>query len=258
MKVFYINLDRSQLRRERIEACLNRFEVPHARIEAVDARNLLESDLEICADTDSNRYGYFAKLNKAEVACFMSHKKALRQFLDTSSDQWMVLLEDDVEFLSDPAPVFQAVENKLNPLNIPILIKLYSRRENAAEHLMELIPEIALAIPQVCPLSGSAQIFNRIAAERFLTHTEKIVLPVDVMHQFVAEMGILTLQLKPSLTKIISEEVGGSTISVKSRALSWSKLKREFQRILFRRRVKKWSELHARSSVAEIRAAIQR
>jgi GR25 family glycosyltransferase involved in LPS biosynthesis len=258
MNILYINLDRSPERREKIENCLNRFDLKYRRVRAIDANDLSDMEVSASHDPSYNPYGYFSNLKKAEIACFLSHKKALQEFLSTSQDEFVVILEDDAEFIRDPKPVFRAIENKIKAAGEPILIKLFSRRDNKTSRLINLTPETDLALPVLCPLNTSAQIFNRSGALQFLESTNRICLPIDVRLQFADDMPLLVLQTRPNLVRGFAEEVGGSTIAQKNNTHIFNKLGREIRRAMFRLRLSVRSRIRNQRSPAEIRLAILR
>ena len=127
MNIYYINLERSPLRRERLEKCLNLYSLSFTRIDAVDAKTLSDESAAQFYDPKINSHGYFSTLKKSEIACFLSHRKALRQFLDESDDDFALIFEDDVEFIDDPKLLLDALKNKFIWNDNPIIIKLFTK-----------------------------------------------------------------------------------------------------------------------------------
>ena len=209
MHVLYINLDRSPERRARIEKNLTKFGLSFSRVRAVDAQELSDDEIDAYYDATDNPYRYFAVLKKGEIGCFLSHRKALRQFLDSSEDQYVVILEDDAEFIDDPEPVFRTIQTNLNSSTEAFVIKLFSRRKNKMDRILDISAAATIGLPRICPLNTSAQIFNRTAATRFLEATKRIYLPIDVALQFAEDMEITVLQIQPNLVRGIDAEVGG-------------------------------------------------
>lgn len=234
MKVYYINLKRSIERNNRIITNLQNYGIPFSRVDAIDARNLSEEEVTTYYDQKKNPYKYFSYLNKAEIACFLSHRKALQNFLDSSEDEYMVLLEDDAEFIFDPTSIFNELNENFQSPHRPIIIKLYAKRSKKIDPFIEILPGIKIATPKTIPLSASAQIFNRLAAKKFLTATKKIFFPVDVAIQFASSFETTVLQITPNLTRSIDNEVGGSTISRSTKGKPFDWLAREFGRTIFR------------------------
>ena len=256
MNIYYINLERSPLRRERLEKCLSSYSLSFTRIDAVDAKNLSDEYVAQYYDPKINPHRYFAPLKKSEIACFLSHRKALQEFIASDAADVAIILEDDLEFVEDPTPLIEDLQHKLNWKIEPLMIKLYSVRKNASAHITSLAGGYSLTLPALCPLNTSAQIFNKAGAIRFLESTQSIVLPVDVTLQFAWEIPMLVLQVQPNLVRSTSDEVGGSTISETSTQFSIKKIRREVQRPLFRLRVWLAAFLRLNRSADEIASVI--
>ena len=256
MKIYYINLERSTQRRERLEKCLNLYGLSFKRIDAIDAENLTDECVAEYYDPKINPFGYFSYLKKSEIACFLSHRKALQEFVLNDEADFAILLEDDLEFVADPAPLINDLKLKLNWKSEPFIIKLYSARKNASIHITSLAGGYSLTLPNLCPLNTSAQIFNKVGAIRFLESTQSIFMPVDVTLQFAWKIPLIVFQVQPNLVRSTSTEVGGSTISEKSMPLSIKKIKREIQRPLFRLRVWVAAILNRSRSADEISAVV--
>lgn len=88
--IFYINLTRSNDRREKLEKTLNENGLKFTRIEAIDG-----NDLDI--DLIKSQYHVNSKLNKYEIACALSHYKALEEIKSKKYDIALIL-EDDCNF----------------------------------------------------------------------------------------------------------------------------------------------------------------
>jgi GR25 family glycosyltransferase involved in LPS biosynthesis len=103
--VFVINLENRRDRWEHVEKELRRLQLSAARIDAVSVPSNTE---------------YFTKPNVA--ACWESHKKALRTFLD-SGDSFALILEDDFKFNSQywDRNITELLDKKIDFLQIGFL-----------------------------------------------------------------------------------------------------------------------------------------
>jgi len=88
--IFWINLERSNIRRNRLLSELDKYNLNHTRIEAVDGNNI---DLE----EYSKNYNINEKMNKYEIACTLSHVKAIKHSYDQGLE-YALILEDDANF----------------------------------------------------------------------------------------------------------------------------------------------------------------
>lgn len=92
MKCLVINLDRSIDRLVEITTEFARIGVSFERIAAVDARS------------DSLSFPALPHLTKAEIACFLSHRKCW-QIIADGADQYVAIFEDDAVLKGDAGPL---------------------------------------------------------------------------------------------------------------------------------------------------------
>jgi glycosyl transferase, family 25 len=236
-KIYYINLDRSTERRERIENASDRYGLLAERIPAVDGAQLTDAELLRHYDANKNSSEYFAPLKKSEIACFLSHRKVLRQFVEEGDSNFALVLEDDAEFVCDPRPLLASLVQSLAGKTSPIVVKLYSVRPISAEVLAELSDGFSLTYSKLPPLVTVAQVFNMAGAKRFLESTERFHLPVDVAIQQWWNFPLQVLTVQPNLVTHKADQVGGSTITAGNRSGPIVKLAREIFRPLYRLRV---------------------
>ena len=90
--IFWINLERSKDRRAKMEAQLNKYNLNHTRIEAVDGDNLNYKQ-QYCR----NGYNINIKMSKYEIDCALSHIKTIQHCYDKGLE-YALILEDDATF----------------------------------------------------------------------------------------------------------------------------------------------------------------
>jgi len=88
--IFWINLDRSERRRIIMQTNLDKYNLKHNRIGAVDGNKI---DLEEC----NKKYTINEKMNKYEIACALSHMKVIKHCYDQGLE-YALILEDDANF----------------------------------------------------------------------------------------------------------------------------------------------------------------
>ena len=178
-----------------------------------------------------NKNEYFAPLKNTEIACYLSHIKALKQFLNDSSVEYALVLEDDVELLETPLGIF-ALCNWLGS-NDAGVIKLYSKRKIFGR-ILGHVSNTAIIKPWRIPLGFQAQLWNRIAAEEFINKNGSLYQPVDVELQFAWRNSFSVYVVRKNKVREISHQLGGSTISLNHNVLNWTKLGLEIARPWFR------------------------
>lgn len=101
--IFVINLDRRPDRMRSIAGQLDRLGLEATRVPAVDARNLTDDELRARVNSDGGHR--LRALDRAEVACTLSHLRAMEMFLAAVDAPAALILEDDAELASD-LPLF--------------------------------------------------------------------------------------------------------------------------------------------------------
>lgn len=88
--IFWINLERAEKRRNKMNEYFIKYDLNGERIDAIDGNNL---DLE----KYKQNYDINIKMNKYEVACTLSHLKAIKFCYEKNCD-YALILEDDILF----------------------------------------------------------------------------------------------------------------------------------------------------------------
>jgi len=230
INTYIINLKRSPERWQRIHNHLGALNVTHERVEAVDAK-LLKFPVSPYNE-QANDTLYFIPLKKAEVACYLSHVAALKQFVANELFTHAVVLEDDVEFLEGMETSVLDIARKIDPTSAQV-VKLYSKRPIWCRQALTA-GAVTLGVPVRVPLGFQGQLWTRSAALEFIEHARGFYQPVDVDLQFKWLFGFKVWLVQPSIIRELSAEVGGSTISPHKKPLNWAKMKLEIMRPWFR------------------------
>ena len=239
-KIYVVNLARSSERWLRIHNHLDRFQLDHERVDAVDAQEFVS----IPADylVDRNKQCFFSPLKNSEIACYMSHLKALKQFLSNPDVAYAVILEDDVEFIKQPNAVIESIINQMDSSGV---VKLYNKRNELCFGREQLQDEFSRVAPVRVPLGFQAQLWSRAAAHEFIEQCKKFYRPVDVDMQYKWQFYFSLTLVQPNLVRELSAEVGGSTISLVKSKISWKKIQLEIRRPLFRLKILCLSIVHS-------------
>lgn len=230
LHVYVINLDRSTDRMERMRAWLSEHGLAHTRIPAIGADEWTDGTEGASYDPDSNRRGYLAPLEREEIACLLSHRRAWRMFLE-SDDPAAVILEDDVVPLIDRGEW----ENVLAPLagaREPALWKLNALAGGARPSH----GPFRLVRPLLPELTGAAHGMNRAAAERFLQFTQSFHEPVDSALQRWWDHGVAVSACRPALVHEDRRPGYVSAIALTGRPPAEGRILREIRRPVFRAR----------------------
>jgi GR25 family glycosyltransferase involved in LPS biosynthesis len=85
--IVWINLNRSTKRKVHMENLLNNLTVPNTRIEAIDGKN-----------ENLSKYKNKHPLSNYEIACVLSHIKAINYCANIEDGEYFLILEDDINF----------------------------------------------------------------------------------------------------------------------------------------------------------------
>jgi len=233
---YVINLDRSQERWQRIDAHLQSLGLAAQRISAVDAAQYDSVFLSKHYSKALNKESFFIDLKPAEIGCFLSHRNALKVFLADSTKSYAVILEDDVEFVTDPSSFYDQWYSVLKG-DSPVMLKLFKRRAISGE-VVDCCEHTDVVRPKLVPLGTQAQVVNRSAAQALLTTFEQFSMPVDVAYQHWWQHGVKVLVTVPNQINEISQVVGGTNIGGSAGLSFGFKAQREIRRSWFRLKLK--------------------
>ena len=210
-KLFLINLDRSGDRLERFSRRAAELSTPFTRVSAVDAEKLSQSEI-----SPSGRKGYFRELVRGEIACYKSHIKALRTFMD-SEVEYGVILEDDAVLSQDFNKLMAALIGSHRGSSDWDLVKLDGEKSGRilrgyigkGHYLVEFksVPGLATGV-----------VWTKKAAEKFLRlhEYEPVKRPFDVDLRSPWKFDAIVYTVWPSL--VIAEEISsGHETTIKGR-----------------------------------------
>jgi GR25 family glycosyltransferase involved in LPS biosynthesis len=154
-KIYYINLDRSEQRNQMITSQLKTIDVSFEKISAIDGSDLKKYDIKINS--------YFRKLSDKQIACTLSHCKAICKMNDEIGDIFLVI-EDDCNLYK--SFIFEEDLNKIikdAPLDFDILMLYKTNIDNAFLNKYEYLHNYNLA-----PGGAVAYIINRNGINKFI------------------------------------------------------------------------------------------
>lgn len=237
-----INLKRSPQRWDFVSTHLSSHGINAIRIEAVDGKELVESEISKKYSATYNKSNYFWPLKPSEIGCYMSHRQSMQTFVDNAEADYLLLLEDDTETdhrFSDH------IESWLNIVNkpYPVSLKLFTKRSINGP-VVAAIAGINIIRPHRIPLGCPAQLLNKPAARKLLEFSTPFYRPIDVDYQLWWKHGVDVLCTESSLFKEVSQQLGGTNIGGSGDLSMWDKIKRELGRSWFRIKLSVFSYLH--------------
>lgn len=183
MLKLFINLDRSLQRKIKTENALQKLGLLFERVSAVDGKELSDeyiSKIQYSKFDYDIRSRYTRQLTKAEIGCFLSHRKCWIKLLE-SQEEFAVIIEDALKisgrtkkYLETDKWIPEGIDiirlNCYEPNTIHIISKDQITVNNKDRLICQLKPK---------PLGTQGYIISRKAAEVAISFSEKIPGPVD-------------------------------------------------------------------------------
>lgn len=193
---FYINLDRSEKRREHMEKQAGQCGLTLTRISAVEGSALPAEQLLACQPLSSPK----RRLTAGEIGCFLSHRVAWQRIVDGETEYGAVF-EDDV-LLSPDAGEFLRDDHWL-PSNADLVKTETFMQKVMLEFLVSQTPNNRALAKLVYRHYGTGgYIVSRTCAARLLAATEVFHDPIDIAMfspKSVALRNMSILQLSPAI-----------------------------------------------------------
>jgi GR25 family glycosyltransferase involved in LPS biosynthesis len=227
---FIIHLKRATKRGEHVRELIGRLPVKAEFIEAVDALDMSDDEIDAVYERSLHSPYYPFKLRVSEVACFLSHRKAWQTIVDRNLDAGLVI-EDDVD-VDDAAFAGQLrlAMDCMQPADY-IRFPRWPRGEQGREVVREGVNSVIE--PELPGLGMQVQLVGRDAAKALLAATEQFDRPVDTTIQMRWLHPIRVLSARPITIREIDFSLGGSVVQGKNKTLL-GRLGREILRPYYR------------------------
>lgn len=195
--ILLINLARSAARLEECKKALNSQELDFVRIDAIDGNKLSQVDLAQHYSYQSNLQRYHKDLNKGEIACYLSHRKAWQHIVDNDLD-FAVILEDDFELIGNLSQAITAT-NSIQLNWDYIKLAGHTRIRHPIYQIQQ--DGMQLVMYNKLPSHTLAQIVSKEGARKLLGLSRLISRPVDVDIQHCWESNLNSFGLLPYVAK---------------------------------------------------------
>jgi glycosyl transferase family 25 len=174
MLAYVINLDRETARWRHMVSAFKASDIGLVRVPAIDGNSIELTAREL--DSSGYRWRHGRKINIFEVACYLSHLRALTAFLDSSTDEIAMILEDDVMPSASIDKVVREVSKFSGSWSI---LRLSGLSRGKPLRVMELSSDHFICVNLGRLKGAGAYMINRIAARRMVNNLLPIALPYD-------------------------------------------------------------------------------
>jgi len=235
LKAFILHLERATARQANVES-LQKLLTQQALlagaeiVPAIDAQQMTQAQNEAAYRRRIFLPFYPFALKPAEIACFLSHRRAWQTMLEQGCAAAFIT-EDDMQ----PRPNFaQALALAAAHIQACGLIR-FPHRDREKGRLLAQQGQTKLIRPAVVGLGAVSYMLSRAAAEKLLAATRQFDRPLDVTLQMFWLTKIRPAALSPGGIAEISARLGGSTLTQKR---DWrQKLSHEVRRPLYRAQI---------------------
>lgn len=172
MRIYYINLDRRTDRRSEMDAQFSHLGLAANRIAAVTPADVSEMHKRLYCDPRKTHW-----MTEPELACSLSHLKALDTFLSTSARSALIL-EDDVRLSASLPNFLEAVDNAPTQQDI-LRIETYLDRQRLMPLPETSILDVHIFRAWSWCAGAAGYIVNRHAAQVILESKEFLRLQTD-------------------------------------------------------------------------------
>lgn len=229
LPVYVINLDRSIERLKHASQQLQGVGIDFTRIVAVDGRKLSDNDINSVYDAQQNRERFYAPLTRGEIACYMSHRKAWQQLLDSDAEA-AVIVEDDIIVSSDFAQLSTAIASLPGDWDLLKLAQPFKPKQSNKLADLGTFTLVDYRTDKP-PMGACGYVISRSGATKLLAR-KSFFRPVDVDFQWQWETGCYVQGLLPYCVDNTHQH-GSDILDVEDRHLkeksAWRRFKEQWR-----------------------------
>lgn len=176
MRILVINLARSTGRKRSMQQRLAALGLAHEFLEATAGCALTASDTAL-ADDGRRRRRFRRPLSDNEIACFISHRRAMARLV-ASGDPMMAILEDDIVLSADLPRALAAIEAQDGLFDV-VDLGWAGKRSQFFVPCRPLTTDLWLGRTGYLATGAVGYVISRSAAGRFLFQTKRFVDELD-------------------------------------------------------------------------------
>ncbi len=226
IKILVISLKDAQARREKAAIALNSTNLSWEFLDAIDGRNFKAPPPEYNSKKVARLLGF--ELTPGEIGCFLSHKKAWQQCLD--SNEITLILEDD--FLLKPH-FMESLHLAINQFHDWDIFRLQALSDTPFE-ILSNYQSMQVVRNLQDPLASAGYIIRPSGAKKLLEKASQIFEPIDHFLEHTKFHGAMIVAIKPYAVDINQLPTTITDRPHRPSVRGWKKAKRSFYRLLQR------------------------
>ena len=204
-KVYYINLDKSKVRREFMENQFQQLNIPITRYSAVYGKELPSTFLKNAKD-QFNFLAHYPNLNDGEIGLTKTYFE-LFQLVANQTVDFSIILEDDA--LIEPS-FFDDLQQILSEITLDDFVDISGRK--GFIHLKNKNLTDLYLVPS---LQTTGQIIGKEAAKKLAKNLTQFYAPIDVLKQDVYKHKVRIFTTQKNYIKSNDKALGGTTLQKK-------------------------------------------
>ena len=192
-QIYVLNRAAEKTRLEHFRIQAGRLRQSFVRVEALSAESVQVSGELKHYDDAQNQQQYYRGLTMAEIATYLSHRRAWQRMLDDDID-FAIMLEDDVLLANSFTYLARTIAQLEEPWHVIKLAEPYARMKSRG---IERSGAATLVRYSHIPLGTCAYIISREGAHAMLQWSERFYRPLDVDFQWAWQPGLKVRGIRP-------------------------------------------------------------
>ena len=222
LKCYVINLGSSPKRLDEFNASFNRTNLNIERISAVDGRLI---DIEAFSDDNLCKKQMGRGLQPGEVGCYLSHKKAVEQFLSTDAPYAIIFEDDAIPNEGFEKNVTTIIEKFLKHNNSAAVVNLGAMDFKYSSKVLEINGKFVRCTHRF-PMLATALLWTRNGAKTFLESALPITMPYDNFLRYLFSGTNTTFSIQPPVIRFsgVDSDIAARNENIRRSARNRSKL----------------------------------
>ena len=221
-RCYVINLDSSKTRLSDFEAAFKDTKLKIERISAVDGHLI---DIKDFSDDKLCQRKMGRGIQPGEVGCYLSHKKAIEQFLSTGSSYTIIFEDDAIPNEGFEKTVVNIIEKFLKHNNSAAAVNLGAMDFKYSSKVLA-INDKTLRCTHRFPMLATAVLWTRYGAKKFLESSSPITMPYDNFLRYLFSGTNEAFSIQPPIVRFsgIESDIAARNENIRRSARNRSKL----------------------------------
>ena len=222
LRCYVINLDSSTKRLDEFNAAFNKISLKIEKISAVDGKLI---EIETFSDENLCKKQMGRGLQPGEVGCYLSHKKAIEQFLSTDAPYAIIFEDDAIPNEGFEQTVITIIDKFLKHNNSAAAVNLGAMDFKYSSKVLAINGNV-LRCTHRFPMLATAVLWTRQGAKTFLESALPITMPYDNFLRYLFSGTNTAFSVQPPIIRFsgIESDIAARNENIRRSARNRSKL----------------------------------